>query len=125
MVKTKTSVAVAAREKARAAKVALDAERAKHDKLVEEATTDYYVAVTLIEQAQADLEAATSGREEALVALVATGESNEAVVTLTGATVSEVRAARKVANAAAKSGDASGEGSAAEVDASPPDGHEQ
>lgn len=95
MAKLKSSVAAAAREKARSAKAALDAQRAEHDRLLEEATTEYYVAVEEAENARSEVVAAEDRQVQALRRLVNAGENNETIAALTGATLTAVRSARK------------------------------
>lgn len=95
MTKVKSSIAAAAREKARSAKAALDAQREEHDRLVEEATTEYYVAIQEAEDARSEVVAAEERQVQALHRLITAGETNETIVALTGATATTVRAARK------------------------------
>lgn len=95
MAKVKSSIAAAARDKARSAKAALDAQREEHDRLLEEAATEYYVAVQEAEDARSEVVAAEERQVQALRRLITAGENNETITALTGATKTTVRAARK------------------------------
>lgn len=99
MAKVKSSVAAAARDKARSAKAALDAQREEQDRLVESATTDFYIAVEQAETARSEVLAAEERQGDALRRLVALGEDNETIAALTGAVMTAVRSARKSAAA--------------------------
>lgn len=99
MATKKTSTVVDARRKAREAKARLDAERAEHDRKVEQATTEYYLAHADVERLQADLDTATTRRAARVQALLDLGETPDHVATLTGLTTREVSAARKTAAA--------------------------
>lgn len=99
MAKVKSSIAAAARDKARSAKAALDAQREEQDRLVEAATTDFYIAVEEAEVARTEVLAAEERQGEALRRLVALGEDNETISALTGAAMTVVRSARKSAAA--------------------------
>jgi hypothetical protein len=111
MASTKTSNAVEARRRAREAKAVLDAQRADHDKLVEEATTNYYVATATVEDLEAEIVEARANAERAVVELLGLGESADRVSVLTGLDIKDVRRIkREAAEAGNVSGGASGDG---------------
>jgi hypothetical protein len=93
----KTSSLVDARRRAREAKARLDAERAEHDRKVEQATTDYYLAHAEVERLQTELQAATAARDTQVRALLDLGETADRVATLTGLTARDIAAARRAA----------------------------
>jgi hypothetical protein len=97
MATKKTSSLVDARRRAREAKARLDAERAEHDRKVEQATTDYYLAHAEVERLQGELEAATAARDAHVRALLDLGETTDRVATLTGLPTRDVAAARRAA----------------------------
>jgi hypothetical protein len=89
---------ISARERARSAKAELDAQRAEHEKKIEDAAASYYEAEDAIREAdearsQAQLQAA-----QAIAELVDDhGEPVDRVAALCGLTVPKVRALRKQA----------------------------
>jgi hypothetical protein len=97
MATKKTSSLVDARRRAREAKAKLDAERAEHDRGLEQATTDYYLAHAEVERLQAELDTATAARDTHVRALLDLGETTDRVATLTGLPTRDVTAARRAA----------------------------
>jgi hypothetical protein len=97
MASKKTSSLLDARRRAREAKAKLDAERAEHDRKVEQATTDYYLAHAEVERLQAELDTATAARDTQVRALLDLGETTDRVATLTGLTSRDIAAARRAA----------------------------
>jgi hypothetical protein len=93
----KTSSLLDARRRAREAKARLDAERAEHDRKVEQATTDYYLAHAEVERLQAELGTATAARDTQVRALLDLGETTDRVATLTGLSGRDIAAARRAA----------------------------
>ncbi len=89
MARTSTTK-VTARERARAAKAVLDAERRDHEKAVEDTTT-YYEAEDARDTAITALEAADTARGVAVQALLDLGEPPARVAVLVGLTAAEVR----------------------------------
>jgi hypothetical protein len=90
MARTSTTK-VTARERARAAKAVLDAERRDHEKAVEDATTTYYEAQDARDTAITALEAADTACGVAVQALLDLGEPPARVAVLVGLTAAEVR----------------------------------
>lgn len=86
---------VVARERARAAKAKLDAERAERDKKIEAAATDFYVAAGLVEDLEQQIEDARGSMSAAVVALGDLGEPVDRIAALCGVTAPEVRALKK------------------------------
>lgn len=106
---TKTSTAVDARRRAREAKAVLDAQRAEHDKLVEEATTTYYVATATVEDLEAEIVEARVAADRAVVELLGLGESPDRVAVLTALDVKDVRRIKRdSADAGSSNGTANG-----------------
>ncbi len=103
MARTSTTK-VTARERARAAKAVLDAERRDHDKAVEDATTTYYEAQDARDTAITTLEAADTARSAAVQTLLDLGEPPARVAVLVGLTTTEVRKLKR-ATAAENSND--------------------
>jgi len=99
MARTSTTK-VTARERARAAKAVLDAERRDHEKAVEDATTPYYEAQDARDTAMAALEDADTARGAAVQALLDLGEPPTRVAVLVGLTATEVRKLKRTAAAA-------------------------
>ena len=97
---------VAARERARAAKARLDAERAERDKLVEEAATEFYAAEGLMEDLEQQLEEARGSKAGAVVALGQLGEPVDRIAALCGISATEVRALKKAGAKKAQAGSA-------------------
>lgn len=92
---TKNTGPVSARQRARAAKAKLDADRKARDKRVEEQATEWYQLEDTIAQAQAAVEEARAQQASVVVAL---GEENVSVddaAELLGIEPGEVRALRK------------------------------
>ncbi len=89
----------AARDRARAAKAALDAKRAERDRQIEDATTRYYQADETLGEAREAMERAEAARIEALVGLLDLGESAANIEALTGCTSADVSAARRLRKA--------------------------
>jgi len=116
MARTSTTK-VTARERARAAKAVLDAERRDHEKAVEDATTTYYEAEDARDAAMAALEDADTARGAAVQSLLDLGEPPARVAVLVGLTAAEVRKLRRTAAAAAED---STETSEQEVEAADP-----
>lgn len=98
MARTSTTK-VTARERARAAKAVLDAERRDHEKSVEDATTTYYEAEDARDAAMAALENADTARGAAVQSLLDLGEPPARVAVLVGLTAAEVRKLRRTAAA--------------------------
>lgn len=94
MARTSTTK-VTARERARAAKAVLDAERRDHEKSVEDATTTYYEAQDARDAAMAALEDADTARGAAVQTLLDLGEPPARVAVLVGLSVAEVRKLRR------------------------------
>ncbi len=99
MARTSTTK-VTARERARAAKAVLDAERRDHEKAVEDATTTYYEAQDAHDAAAAALEDADTARGAAVQSLLDLGEPPAHVAVLVGLTTTEVRKLKRTAAAA-------------------------
>ncbi len=99
MARTSTTK-VTARERARAAKAVLDAERRDHEKAVEDATTTYYEAEDARGAAIAALEDADTARGAAVQSLLDLGEPPARVAVLVGLTAAEVRKLKRTAAAA-------------------------
>lgn len=95
MATNKTSTVTEARRRAREAKAALDAERARHDKQVEEATTNYYVAVGRIEELQTEIGEQQDAADATVRQLLDMGETADRVAQLTSLTTREVRRVRR------------------------------
>jgi len=106
---------VTTRERARAAKAVLDAERRDHEKSVEVATTTYYEAQDARDTALTALEDADTARGAAVQALLDLGEPPARVAVLVGLSVAEVRKLKRTA--AAEDSNENGEG---EVEAPDP-----
>ena len=98
MARTSTTK-VTARERARAAKAVLDAERRDHEKAVEDATTTYYEAQDARDAAMAALEAADTARSVAVQSLLDLGEPPARVAVLVGLSAAEVRKLKRTAAA--------------------------
>jgi len=94
MARTSTTK-VTARERARAAKAVLDAERRDHEKAVEDATTTYYEAQDARDTAMAALEDADTARGAAVQSLLDLGEPPARIAVLVGLSVAEVRKLRR------------------------------
>jgi len=101
MARTSTTK-VTARERARAAKAVLDAERRDHEKSVEDATTTYYEAEDARDAAVTALEDADTARGAAVQALLDLGEPPTRVAVLVGLTATEVRKLKRKRSAAAE-----------------------
>lgn len=107
---------VAARERARVAKAALDRRRVETDKAIVDATTDFYGAVDAVEEAQALVAAAEAEEVKAVARLAELGQSVSEISSLCGITETEVRALRRRAGRDSGSGDTpSGESSSTGV----------
>jgi len=91
---------VTARERARAAKAVLDAERRDHEKSVEDATTTYYEAQDARDTAMAALEDADTARGAAVQTLLDLREPPARVAVLVGLSVAEVRKLRRTTTTA-------------------------
>ncbi len=117
MARTSTTK-VTARERARAAKAVLDAERRDHEKAVEDATTTYYEAVDARDAAVTALEEADTARGAAVQSLLDLGEPPARVAVLVGLTAAEVRKLKRTAAAAAA--EDTNENSKEEVEATEP-----
>jgi len=98
MARTSTTK-VTARERARAAKAVLDAERRDHEKAVEDATTTYYEAQDARDAAITALEDADTARGVAVQSLLDRGEPPARVAVLVGLTAAEVRKLKRTAAA--------------------------
>ncbi len=98
MARTSTTK-VTARERARAAKAVLDAERRDHEKAVEDATTTYYEAQDDCDTAITALEAADTARGVAVQSLLDLGEPPAHVAVLVGLSAAEVRKLKRTAAA--------------------------
>ncbi len=96
MARTSTTK-VTARERARAAKAVLDAERHDHEKAVEDATTTYYEAQDARDAAATALKDADTARGSAVQALLDLGEPPARVAALVGLTTTEVRKLKRTA----------------------------
>jgi len=96
---------VTARERARAAKAVLDAERRDHEKAVEDATTTYYEAQDARDTAIAALEEADTARGAAVQSLLDLGEPPARVAVLVGLSVAEVRKLRRTTTTTADDND--------------------
>jgi len=107
---------VTARERARAAKAVLDAERRDHEKSVENATTTYYEAQDARDTAIAALEDADTARGAAVQSLLDLGEPPARVAVLVGLSVAEVRKLRRTTTTTADDNDKSPEQDAAATD---------
>ncbi len=114
MARTSTTK-VTARERARAAKAVLDAERRDHEKAVEDATTTYYEAQDARDAAAAALKDADTARGSAVQALLDLGEPPARVAALVGLSAADVRKLKRTAAA-----EDSNENSEQEVGASNP-----
>jgi len=90
MARTSTTK-VTARERARAAKAVLDAERRDHEKAVEDATTTYYEAQDARDTAITALQAADTARGAAVQSLLDLGEPPARVAVLVGLSAAGVR----------------------------------
>lgn len=104
MARTSTTK-VTARERARAAKAVLDAERRDHEKAVEDATTTYYEAQDARDTAIAALEEADTARGAAVQSLLDLGEPPARVAVLVGLSVAEVRKLRRTTTTTADDND--------------------
>lgn len=82
---------VSARERARAAKAVLDAERAERERKIEDAATSFYAAVDERDEAQAQSNAAEERMGQAVADLTELGEPGDRIATLCGIEASEVR----------------------------------
>jgi len=96
---------VTARERARAAKAVLDAERRDHEKSVEDATTTYYEAQDARDAAMAALEDADTVRGAAVQTLLDLGEPPARVAVLVGLSLAEVRKLRRTTTTTADDND--------------------
>lgn len=104
---------VTARAKARQAKAALDVERAKQDRLVVDAATEFYEAVDALTAAREAVAAAEQQQTKSVTRLSELGQTDEQVATLCGVAVKEVRDLRRRPSAdpstAARADDSSAE----------------
>ena len=97
MVRTSTTK-ISARERARAAKAALDAAERDHHKLVEDAVVTYYESEDAKEAATDALAAAETAQAGAVNALSELGQSVPRIASLTGLDASEVRRLKRTAS---------------------------
>lgn len=93
---------VSARERARAAKAKLDADRAARDKRIEEQATEWYRLDDTIEQAQATITDARTQQAEVVGKLGDEDVTVDDAAALLGIEPAEVRALRKQHRKAAK-----------------------
>jgi hypothetical protein len=117
MARTSTTK-ISARERARAAKAALDASERDHHKLVEDAVVAYYESEDAKEAAIDALAAAETARASTVNALSELGESVPRIASLTGLDASEVRKLKRTASITESAdGDPAGSGQTTEVKA--------
>ncbi len=93
----KTTTKVDARRRARERKAILDAERAAHDAMLEEATVAYFEAQGHLEDLQTQLSEARNATARAVVDLLELGETFDRVATLTDLRAADVRRMRREA----------------------------
>lgn len=99
----KASEALSARARARQAKAELDAQRAEQDRLIVDATTEFYEGAEALAAAQAAATAAEQMRSTAVARLKELGQTETQIATLCGLTVKEVRDLRRRASVASQS----------------------
>lgn len=90
---------VSARDRARAARAKLDADRAARDRRIEESATAYYVALEAREAAEEAAREAEASMAAAVAALLGEGESVERVAALCEISDGDVRRLRRLAAA--------------------------
>lgn len=88
---------VSARDRARAARARLDADRAARDRRIEESATAYYAGLEAREAAEAAAREAETAMAGAVAALLGEGESIERVAALCDTTEADVRRLRRLA----------------------------
>lgn len=110
----RTSRKVEARERARQARVRLDADRARRDEQIEEAAASFFTSTDAEAELRAKLEAITAEQDGAIRTLLDLGETQKRVSDLLEITPARVREARSTSPA----GEVAGNGE----DGSVPDG---
>ena len=109
----KTAKRIEARERARLARVRLDADRARRDESIELAAAAFFTGADLERELHEQLDAVRAEQDQAIRALLDLGESQKRVADLLEVDVSRVRQARTVPAAAqietAQPSDAEGE----------------
>jgi len=94
MGKTKSSRAVSARERARQARLRIDAEREERDRKIEETAAAYFTAADEHAEVTAQLEAIESRMRDAVIQLLDLGETKNRVAALLGIETRDVRRMR-------------------------------
>ncbi len=111
-VRRKTASKVSARERARAAKARLDAQRAEREKRIEDAATVFYEATDRRDVALAEVTVQENAMAQAVMALQADGETVERIAELCGTSPAEIRRLRRLLSPAGSAADdATGTGS--------------
>lgn len=124
----RTSRKIEARERARQARVRLDADRARRDEQIEEAAASFFTSTDAEAELRAKLEAITAEQDDAIRALLDLGETQKRVsdlLEITPARVREARSTPPAGEAAGNGGDDSVPGGSQASDApSTVDSHE-
>ena len=105
-----------ARQRARAAKAKLDAQRAQRDKRIEDQAVTWYGLVDQISDAQAAIATARAAQAAVVGALTGEDVTVDQAAALLGIDAGEVRALRKEHRATADTTDGAGDTAAREVD---------
>ena len=103
-----------ARERARAARLRLDADRAERDRKLEEAATAFFVGDSRRTDLLAQVQEADQEMGRAVTDLVDLGETPNRIATLLGIATSEVRRLRSLGRPDGVSGDGDGDETAGE-----------
>lgn len=94
MARSRTAETTSARDRARARRLELDAERAKRDELIEEAAAMYFEAADEREELLAQIEDADDRRAAAFQRLTELGESPARITALLEIDTKEIKALR-------------------------------